>query len=122
MTVVEGYRTRVRVGQAAEYSRIHARLPEAIGQALRECGLIDWRIWIDGETLFHAIETRDGREAMSQRMASRTPIDPGWSALIDSLVDDAPDSRTPLSLVWRLEPEGAAGHDPARLERREDQS
>ena len=99
-TVVEGYRTRLRAGAAEDYRRVHARIPARLHAALAECGMVNWRIWIDGDTLFHLIETRDGRERMIARMNARPPVDPEWDAVISTLVDDAPDSAACLALVW----------------------
>ena len=99
---VEGFRTRLRPGAAPDYRRVHARIPEPLAAALAECGLVSWRIWIDGETLFHAIETRDGREAMIERMSRRPPVDRAWDALIDTLVDPDPAAATSLDPVWEL--------------------
>lgn len=99
-TVIEGYRTRLRAGAAAEYVQVHARIPFALHQALTESGMVSWRIWIDHDTLFHVIETRDGREPMIERMSARGPVDPEWDAVIAGLVDDAPENATPLALVW----------------------
>lgn len=99
-TVVEGYRTRLRPGASEEYRRIHAHIPAALHAALTECGMVNWRIWIDGEVLFHLIETRDGRERMIARMAAGPVVDPAWEALISTLVDDSPDSSAALPLVW----------------------
>jgi L-rhamnose mutarotase len=101
-TITEGYRTRVRRGQAERYRRIHARIPDRIARALIECGLVSWRIWIDGDVLFHAIETTDGRAELVRRMSARGPIDPAWDDLIASLVDDDPESSAPLDPVWSL--------------------
>lgn len=100
--VVEGFRTRLRPGAAAEYRRVHASIPEPLAQALVGCGLVSWRIWIDGETLFHAIETRDGRNAMVKRMSLLPPLDPAWDALIDTLVDPEPGSASALDAVWEF--------------------
>lgn len=99
---VEGFRTRLRPGAAAEYRRVHASIPAPLAEALAACGLISWRIWIDGETLFHSIETRDGRDAMVERMSSLPPVDPAWDALIDTLVDPAPESASALDAVWEF--------------------
>lgn len=100
--VVEGFRTRLRPGAAPEYRRVHASIPAALADALATCGLISWRIWIDGETLFHAIETREGREAMVHRMSQSPTVDPAWDALIDTLVDPSPESASALDAVWEF--------------------
>lgn len=91
---------------------MHARIPPALADALRTSGLVSWRIWIDGETLFHAIETRHGKDAMVAAMNARGPVDPAWDALIGTLVDDADGSARDLDLVWSLDAapgSGAAG-------------
>lgn len=99
-TITEGYRTRLRPGSRTDYVRIHAAIPAAVSTALHRSGLVSWRIWIDDDTLFHTIETRDGREAMIARMTALGPIDPAWDALIDTLVDPSPESSAVLQLVW----------------------
>jgi L-rhamnose mutarotase len=101
-SIVEGFRTRLRPGAAEEYRRVHAAIPGPLAHALAGCGLLSWRIWIDGETLFHAIETRDGRDAMVERMSKLPPVDPAWDALIDTLVDPSPESASALDAVWEF--------------------
>lgn len=120
MTMVEGYRTRLRPGAAEEYRRVHARIPDAVASALRECGLVSWRIWIDGDTLFHAIETTSGREEMVALMTARGPVDPAWDALIATLVDDAEGAALPLDPVWafRRDSSAASPRDAAGSTRR----
>lgn len=98
--VVEGFRTRLRPGAATEYRRVHATIPVPLAAALASCGLLSWRIWIDGDTLFHAIETRDGRAVMVERMSQLPPVDSTWDALIDALVDPSPESASALDAVW----------------------
>lgn len=98
--IVEGYRTRLREGAGAQYRRVHSRIPAALHKALTAAGMVNWRIWADGETLFHLIETRDGRQRMVERMSAQPAVDPEWDALIATLVDDAPDSSAELPLVW----------------------
>lgn len=98
-----GYRTRLKPGQLERYTTAHARVPEPLAEALRSAGVVEWRIWSDGETLFHTIETAHGREAMGEAMAALGPIDPEWDELIATMVDDAPGSSAVLPLVWHLD-------------------
>jgi len=100
---IVGYRTRLVPGAEEAYTRIHRRIPEAVAAALREAGVIQWRIWRDGSTLFHVIETTRGRDEMGRRMSSLGPIDPEWDALIATLVDGSAEASTVLSLVWGMD-------------------
>ena len=102
MTVVDGYRTTLLPGAADTYRRLHARIPDTIATALGRSGLISWRIWIDGQTLFHAIETRSGRQAMIDAMTELGQLEPEWDALIDALVSAEPAASAELPLVWSL--------------------
>jgi L-rhamnose mutarotase len=98
-----GWRTRLLPGAEEAYTRVHSRLPEAVASALRSAGVVEWRIWRDGETLFHVIETTHGREEMARRMAELGPIDPEWDALISTLVDPSEESSALLPLVWGMD-------------------
>lgn len=101
-TEMLGYRTTVREGREEAYRAVHASIPPAVAEALHRSGVVSWRIWQDGRTLFHTIETLHGRDAMIERMTALGPIDPGWDALIDSIVDDAPGSSADLAPVWAI--------------------
>lgn len=103
---IVGWRTRLLPGSEEAYMRTHSRIPDAVAEALRAAGVVDWRIWRDGLTLFHVIETRDGRDAMGERMAAIGPIDPDWDELIATMVDQAEDSGALLPLVWGMDDGG----------------
>ena len=100
---IAAWRTRLRPGQEEAYSRVHRNIPEAVATALRRSGVISWRIWRDGPTLFHVIETRDGRDAMGERMAALGPIDPEWDARIATMLDDREGSSVMPTLVWGMD-------------------
>ncbi|HEX4443320.1 MAG TPA: L-rhamnose mutarotase [Galbitalea sp.] len=103
---IVAWRTRLRPGHEAKYSHTHRSIPEAVATALRSAGVISWRIWRDGLTLFHVIETRDGRDAMGQRMAALGPIDPEWDELIASMLDHGDGSSMMPTLVWGMDESG----------------
>jgi len=98
-------RTRVRPGLAEEYARVHARLPEAVFESLRDAGILSWRIWADGEDLFHFIESTPDTEAALARLRAAGPVDPEWAALIGSLVSDDPGHNVLLTPVWGMDRE-----------------
>lgn len=85
------------------YTRTHRRIPEPVAAALRAVGVVDWRIWRDGLTLFHVIETTDGQDAMGARMAEFGPIDPAWDALIATMLDASAEAQAAPELVWGMD-------------------
>lgn len=106
-----GRRTRLVPGYGDTYRRIHSCIPEAVATALRECGVVSWRIWEDGESLFHAIETRKGYLAAMEKVGSLGPIDADWDVLIASLLDSDPGSDVLLPLVWGMDGDRQWGSD-----------
>jgi L-rhamnose mutarotase len=106
---VTGLRTRLLPGMAERYCRVHSQIPDAIADALRECGVVRWHIWRDGDVLFHTIETTDGLAAMEERMDAYGPIDPEWNALIDTLVDRSESATSILEPVWTMTRSGQFG-------------
>lgn len=98
-----GRRTRLLPGKEEEYDRVHARIPEPVAAALRTAGVVRWRIWRDGLTLFHVIETTQGIEEMSRRMSRIGPVDPAWDELIATMVAADEGSSAALPLVWGMD-------------------
>lgn len=107
---VVAFRTRLRPGRTDEYRRVHAAIPEPVAAALRDSGVVSWRIWVDGEDVMHLLETTRGREAMLESMAARGVIDPAWDALVDTLVEPA--SYRELTAVWSLDLDGQESGRP----------
>ncbi|HEU0206516.1 MAG TPA: L-rhamnose mutarotase [Pseudolysinimonas sp.] len=101
--MIAGFRTTLRRDAANDYLRTHQRIPESVADVMLEEGLVSWRIWIDGSTVFHMIETRDGLEELFRRLAARGSIDAEWDAVLHELVDDDPDSSAILPLVWGMD-------------------
>jgi L-rhamnose mutarotase len=98
-----GWRTRLRPGTEQEYTRVHRRIPEPVAAALRSAGVVQWRIWRDGLTLFHVIETTDGIDEMGRRMSAIGPVDPDWDELIATMVDAAEGTQAALPLIWGMD-------------------
>lgn len=106
MTEMTGRRTRIRPGREEDYRRIHAFIPVPIVEALQASGVVRWHIWIDGNDLFHAIETERGYEAMMAHLTSLGTIDWDWDSLIATLLESEPAADDTLSLVWSMGPHG----------------
>lgn len=104
--ITVGRRTRIRPGREADYSRIHAQIPDAVHAAIRRAGVVRWHIWIDGSTLFHSIDTTAGYPRFLEEIGALGPIDPAWDDLIADLLDDAPDADRILDLVWAMDESG----------------
>jgi L-rhamnose mutarotase len=105
-TSVIAWRTRLLPGQEEAYTRTHRRVPETLATALRESGVVEWRIWRDGLTLVHLIETTHGKAEMERRMRQLRPSDPEWDALIATMVDQDPSTMVELPLIWGLDGDG----------------
>ncbi len=103
LEVIAGFRTTLRQDAAQRYVETHQQIPEAVANVLRDEGLIAWRIWIDGSTVFHMIETRHGLDDFFDRLGVRGPIDAAWDAIIHELVDDRADASATLALVWGMD-------------------
>lgn len=105
--------TRLIPGHEAGYERDHARIPDELDPALREAGVLTWRIWRDGTDLFHVVEVED-YEAM--RYLRDHPANVRWQEHINRHLA-APDSYEGgdegIALVWELpaEPPATPGAD-----------
>ena len=72
--------TRLRAGSEADYERLHARIPAAMVAALQEAGVRDWRIWRDGQDLFHLVDVAD-YDAMREILRTH-PANIAWQAQV----------------------------------------
>lgn len=95
--------TRLKPGKEADYDRVHASIPADLDAALREAGVRQWRIWRDGQHLFHLVEV-DDYQAMRHALRDH-PANVPWQARMAELLD-VPDSYAGddrgLPLVWQL--------------------
>ena len=95
--------TRLRAGKEDEYETVHAVIPPALDAALRAAGVHSWRIWRDGQDLFHVVEVDDYRR---MRAALRDhPANVPWQARMAELLeveDDYSGEDSGIRLVWAL--------------------
>ena len=95
--------TRLKPGREDEYDSIHQVIPADLDVALREAGVRTWRIWRDGQDLFHLVEV-DDYQAMRHYLREH-PANVAWQAQVGPL-HDVPDSYegddTGIPLVWQL--------------------
>jgi L-rhamnose mutarotase len=80
--------TRLRAGHEGEYECLHERVPADLMPALRAAGVRDWRIWRDGQDLFHLVDV-DDYQAMRAALRDH-PANVAWQARVGPL-HDVPD-------------------------------
>ena len=68
---------------------MHAVIPRDLDAALREAGVTSWRIWRDGQDLFHVVECEDYR-AMRDHLREH-PANVPWQARMAELLEVADD-------------------------------
>ena len=95
--------TRLKAGREPDYDAVHAVIPPELDDALREAGVREWRIWRDGQDLFHVVECDDYR-AMRAHLREH-PANVPWQARMAELLeveDDYSGADSGLQLVWEL--------------------
>ena len=95
--------TRLRAGSEADYERMHARIPGEMVAALREAGVRDWRIWRDGQDLFHLVDVAD-YDVMRETLRTH-PANVEWQARVAEVLevaDDLSGKDDSLTLLWTL--------------------
>lgn len=100
--------TRLKAGSELDYERVHEVIPPDLDAALRAAGVHDWRIWRDGQDLFHLVTVADYK-AMRHQLAAH-PANVAWQATVGPLHDVADDysgDDEGIKLIWALPSEPA---------------
>lgn len=103
-TETVAFRMTLHAGRAAEYKRRHDAIWPELAEALRDAGVVDYRIFLD-ETTHHlfAVLTRKVDHRMDA--LPRTPVMRRWWAMMADIMDAGADNApvsTPLAEVFRL--------------------
>jgi L-rhamnose mutarotase len=95
--------TVLKPGREAEYDALHRVIPADVAQVLRQHGVRDWRIWRDGQHVFHLVEVAD-YQAMRDSLRA-DPANLAWQAAVGPLFE-VPDSYagddSGLGFLWSL--------------------
>jgi L-rhamnose mutarotase len=95
--------TVLKPGHETDYDAVHRSIPPELAAALTENGVSDWRIWRDGQHVFHVVEVRDYH---AMRAALRDlPANVAWQARVAPLfevADDYAGEDDGLPFVWSL--------------------
>lgn len=97
--------TKVTRGKEDEYKAAHAAMPTELAGALREAGVHSWRIWRDGQDLFHVVECDDYQQmrAFLRDHPANLPWQERMSTLLD-VEDDYSGDDSGIEQVWELPP------------------
>lgn len=111
MTIVTLH-TRLHPDALAAYDALHAVVPADLLAALSDAGVRDWRIWRDGQDVFHLLDVED---YAAMRAALRDhPANVAWQDQVTPLQevpDDYSGRDTGLQLVWSfVDQMGQLGH------------
>ncbi|MEU5849520.1 L-rhamnose mutarotase [Saccharopolyspora shandongensis] len=101
--------TKLKPGKEAEYEQVHAVIPADLDAALRAAGVHSWRIWRDGQDLFHVVEVED-YQAMRHALRDH-PANVAWQTMMSELLaveDDYSGTDIGLPQVWELPGSGGA--------------
>lgn len=97
--------TKVSHGKESEYEHAHSTMPAELQAALRAAGVHSWRIWRDGQDLFHVVECDD--YARMRSFLRDHPANVPWQARMSTLLDvedDYSGDDRGIRQVWSLPP------------------
>jgi len=92
--------TRLRLGAELAYEAVHAEIPRELDSALRTAGMRSWKIWRDGQDLFHVVDVDDF--ARMGEILRDDPADIAWQERISAFVEPTTIAGGPLLPVWSL--------------------
>lgn len=95
--------TRLKPGAEAAYESIHEVIPPELDARLREVGVHEWRIWRDGQDLFHLVVCEDYQRMRSE--LGHDPVNIAWQESLAELfevADDYSGGDRGIRHVWSL--------------------
>lgn len=95
--------TVLKPGHEGKYDALHRTIPGDVAEALREHGVTDWRIWRDGQHVFHLVEVAD-YQAMRDGLRDH-PANVGWQSAVGPLfevADSYAGGDSGIGFLWSL--------------------
>ena len=98
------FRMTLHAGQASEYRRRHDAIWPELAQALRDAGVVDYRIYLD-EATHHLFAVLTRRRGHAMEALPDAPVMRCWWAMMADIMETGPDlapETVSLSEVFRL--------------------
>ena len=80
-------------GKRAEYNRRHDELWPEMKSVLKEAGIVNYSIWLDGEEVFGYYECEKG-SAYAARIQSESHVVERWNEIMKDVMDMTMDEKT----------------------------
>ena len=93
--------TRLAPGRELDYERFHCAIPADLDRAMRDAGVLGWRIYRNGTTLTHVVEARD--RAQMQAGLDADPVNRSWQTQVAPYLAPEPAEDIPTTrgtLIW----------------------
>jgi L-rhamnose mutarotase len=103
-TETVAYRMTLHPGQASEYRRRHDAIWPGLAAALRDAGVVDYRIYLDEATM-HLFAVLTRRRDHGMDALPDAPVMRRWWAMMADIMDTGPDlapETAALTEVFRL--------------------
>ncbi|MFQ7079660.1 MAG: L-rhamnose mutarotase [Christensenellaceae bacterium] len=87
------WKAAIKSGKRAEYIRRHDELWPEMKSVLKEAGIVNYSIWLDGEEVFGYYECEKGA-AYAARIQAESPVVERWNEFMKDVMDMTMDEKT----------------------------
>lgn len=97
------FRTHLAAGRERDYERFHRAIPADLDRAMRDAGVVGWRIYRHGGTLTHVVEACD--RARMEALLDADPTNREWQRQVAPFLAEAPGQEASTgrgALIWDL--------------------
>lgn len=100
------WKARLKPGMRAEYTRRHAEIWPELVAVLKDAGIENYTIFVNGEELFGYYECRQGA-AFAAKVQAESPVVDRWNAFMDAVMemplDPVTGAQPHLEEAWHLD-------------------
>ena len=87
------WKAAIKSCKRAEYIRRHDELWPEMKSVLKEAGIVNYSIWLDGEEVFGYYECEKGA-AYAARIQAESPVVERWNEFMKDVMDMTMDEKT----------------------------